>query len=287
MGRMGAEDPPLVASAEPPTFGPLVDAAWLHQHLDDPDLRVIDFRWYLQGRDGPTEYAKAHIPGAVFVDLEEVTGRGHGRHPLPTSRQFEAAMRKAGVSRSTRVVVYDDAGASVAARLWFLLGYFGHDAQAVLDGGIGAWGRPLETAAPSVERGDFRAASPDERRVLHFEDVRALRGVPLIDARASERYRGEREPVDPKAGHIPGALNAPFTENVGPDGRFKPAAELRARYEELGAAHGAVFYCGSGVNASQHLLAMAVAGLANARLYAGSWSDWSNRDAPVATGAEP
>jgi thiosulfate/3-mercaptopyruvate sulfurtransferase len=269
------------------SFGPLVDAAWLHAHVDDPDVRVIDFRWYLQGRAGRTEYAKGHIPGAVFVDLDDVTGEGHGRHPLPTARQFEAAMRKAGVSSATRVVVYDDAGASVAARLWFLLGYFGHQAQAVLDGGIGAWGSPLETTTPAVATGDFRAAPPDRSRVLHFEDVRALQGVPLIDARAGERYRGEREPVDPKAGHIPGALSAPVTENVGPDGRFKPAEELRERYSRLGAAQGAVFYCGSGVNASQHLLAMAVAGLPDARLYAGSWSDWSNRDAPVATGPEP
>ncbi len=268
-------------------FGPLVEAAWLREHIAERDVRVIDFRWYLQGRDGRSEYAKGHIPGAVFVDLEAVTGRGGGRHPLPAAGQFEIEMRKAGVSSATRVVVYDDAGASVAARLWFLLGYFGHRAQAVLDGGIGAWGSPLETAAPAVALGDFRAAPPDASRVLHFEDVRRLGGVPLIDARAGERYRGEREPIDPKAGHIPGALNAPFTENVEPDGRFKSPAELRARYEKLGAAEGAVFYCGSGVNASQHLLAMAVAGLPNARLYAGSWSDWSNRDAPVATGPDP
>ena len=268
-------------------LGPLVSAAWLERNIADPDVRVIDFRWYLQARDGRTEYAKGHIPGAVFVDLEDVTGQGSGRHPLPAAGQFEAAMRMAGVNASTRVVIYDDAGASVAARLWFLLGYFGHRAQAVLDGGLGAWGGPLERSVPAVPPGDFRAATPEESKVLHFEDVRRHQGVPLIDARAGERYRGDREPLDPKAGHIPGALNAPFTENVGPDGRFKSPAELRLRYERLGATEGAVFYCGSGVNASQHLLAMAVAGLPNARLYAGSWSDWSNRDAPVATGPEP
>ncbi len=269
-------------------FGPLVDSAWLREHLNDPDLRVIDFRWYLLGRKGLDEYARGHIPGAVFVDLEDVTGKeGGGRHPLPTAKQFESEMRSAGVSGSTRVVVYDDAGASVAARLWFLLGYFGHRAQAVLDGGIGGWAGPLEVEPASVAPGDFVAAKPDAGRVLHFEDVRSLHGVPLIDARAGERYRGEKEPIDPKAGHIPGALNAPFTENVGADGRFKSPAELRTRYARLGAEEGAVFYCGSGVNASQHLLAMAVAGLPNARLYAGSWSDWSNRDLPVATGSEP
>jgi thiosulfate/3-mercaptopyruvate sulfurtransferase len=270
-------------------FGPLVGADWLAEHIADPDVRIIDFRWYLQGRGGATEYAKGHILGAVFVDLDAVTGKhGGGRHPLPTAQQFEEEMQKAGVSTSTRVVVYDDAGASVAARLWFLLGYFGHRAQAVLDGGIGAWGGPLETATSSITRGNFRAGPPDVARVLHFDDVRALRGeVPLIDARAGERYRGEREPIDPKAGHVPGALNAPFSDNVAPDGRLKQPEELRKRYEELGAGAGAVFYCGSGVNASQHLLAMAVAGLPNARLYAGSWSDWSNRDAPVATGPAP
>ena len=270
------------------TFGPLVDAGWLRKHLSDADLRVIDFRWYLLGRKGPEEYARGHIPGAVFVELEDVTGKeGGGRHPLPTAKQFEREMRRAGVSASTKVVVYDDAGASVAARLWFLLGYFGHQAQAVLDGGIGAWGGPLDTAPVSVSPGKFVALPPDPDRVVSFEDVRVLRGVPIIDARAGERYRGEKEPIDPKAGHIPGALNAPFTENVSADGRLKSPEELRSRYQGLGASDGAVFYCGSGVNASQHLLAMAVAGLPNARLYAGSWSDWSNRDAPVSTGSKP
>ena len=269
-------------------FGPLVDADWLREHIADPDVRVIDFRWYLQGRNGRDEYERGHIPGAVFVELGDVTGReGGGRHPLPTAQQFEREMRAAGVDGSTRVVVYDDAGASVAARLWFLLGYFGHREQAVLDGGIRAWGEPLETDAPEVAPGNFAAAGPDPRRVLDFEGVRNVRGVPLVDARAGERYRGEWEPIDPKAGHIPGALSAPFTENVGPDGRLKAADELRRQYERLGAEGGAVFYCGSGVNASQHLLAMAVAGFPNARLYAGSWSDWSNRDLPVATGDSP
>jgi thiosulfate/3-mercaptopyruvate sulfurtransferase len=269
-------------------FGPLVDAAWLHEHLADPDVRVIDFRWYLQRRVGRDEYLRGHIPGAVFVALEDVTGEeGAGRHPLPERQQFERVMRQAGVGPTTKVVAYDDAGGSVAARLWFLLGYFGHGAQAVLDGGLQAWGGPLETDVPKVEPGHFRAGVADEGRVLDFEAVRGLRGVPLIDARAGERYRGETEPVDPKAGHVPGALSAPFADNLGPDGRFKSAAELRRRYEALGAEQGAVFYCGSGVNATHHLLAMEIAGLPNARLYAGAWSDWSRRDAPVATGPEP
>lgn len=269
-------------------FGPIVDAEWLREHLGEDGLRVIDFRWYLQGRGGRDEYLKGHIPGAVFVDLEEVTGaEGSGRHPLPTADEFQRAMRVAGVGMRTRVVAYDDAGGSVAARLWFLLGFFGHDAQAVLDGGIQAWGGPLKTDVPQVAPGDFVARAPDTRLVLDYVAVRAVRGVPVIDARAGARYRGETEPIDPKAGHVPGALNAPYTENLGPDGRFKSPEELRAQYERLGAADGAVFYCGSGVNATHHLIGMALAGLPNARLYAGAWSDWSRRDAPVATGPEP
>ena len=273
------------------SFGPLVSAEWLRAHREDPDVRVIDFRWYLLDRKGRDEYLRGHIPGAVFVDLEAVTGpqdaNARGRHPLPTAAQFEVEMQRAGVSSTTKVVVYDDAGGSVAARLWFLLDWFGHEAQAVLDGGMQAWDAPLETDVPSVGKGTFRSQQPDRSRILDFDDVCALDGVPLLDARAAERYRGEKEPIDPKAGHIPGAISAPWTENLGPDGRLKSPEELRARFAVLGAGEGAVVYCGSGVNATHDLLAMEVAGLPRARLYAGSWSDWSNRDAPVATGNEP
>ena len=269
------------------TFGPLVDAGWLREHLGDADVRVIDLRWYLQGRDGREEYMRGHIPGSVFVDLEAVTGKeGGGRHPLPDAAGFEAAMRLAGVGAATRVVAYDDQAGAVAARLWFLLGYFGHRAQAVLDGGMAAWEGPLETTVPHVAPGDFVAGRPDESLVLDFEAVRRLRGVPLVDARVEARYRGETEPIDPKAGHIPGALNRPLQENLAADGRFKPAPELRRELETVGADRGAVFYCGSGVNATHHILAMARAGLPGARLYAGSWSDWSSRDLPVATGPD-
>ncbi|HEY1455528.1 MAG TPA: sulfurtransferase [Candidatus Dormibacteraeota bacterium] len=267
------------------SLGPLVDGQWLAAHIGDRDLRVVDFRWYLAQRIGFDEYRRGHIPGAVFVDLEAVTGEeGGGRHPLPTGRQFEREMQRAGISSGTRVVVYDDAGGSVAARLWFLLEWFGHQAQAVLDGGLHAWPGSLEVEPPEVAAGDFTASEPDGRRVLDFAGVKSLEGLPLIDARASERYRGEKEPVDPKAGHIPGARSAPWTGNLGPGGRFRGAAELRERYAALGAEQGAVVYCGSGVNACHDLLAMRIAGLDNVRLYAGSWSDWSNRDAPVATG---
>lgn len=269
-------------------FGPLVDADWLHRHIDDRDVRVIDFRWYLQGRSGRDEFLRGHIPHSVFLNLQRVTGAdGGGRHPLPTAAQFQREMRLRGIDDNTKVVVYDDAGGSVAARLWFLLGYFGHRAQAVLNGGLQAWGRPLQDEVKVFAPGNFTAREPDRSLALDFDAVRDLRGVPLIDARAGERYRGDKEPIDRKAGHIPGALSAPFTENLDPDGRFKSPEELRSRYERLGAAHGAVFYCGSGVNATHHILAMEIAGLPDARLYAGSWSDWSSRDAPVATGDKP
>ena len=270
-------------------FGPLIDADWLRTNLHGPDLLVVDFRWYLLRRKGIEEYQRGHIPGAVFVDLESVTGEeGGGRHPLPTAQQFEEEMRRAGVNSNTRVVVYDDAITSpTASRLWFLLGLFGHRAQAVLDGGMQAWGSPLETEIPSAGRGNFKAAEPDMSGVLDCEAVSALRGVPLIDARAGERYRGETEPIDPKAGHIPGALNLPYADILAPDGRFKSRDELRRQFDALGVVDGAVFYCGSGVTATQEMLAMEIAGLKNARLYAGSWSDWSNRDLPVATGEDP
>ena len=270
------------------TFGPLVEAGWLREHVDDRDVRVVDFRWYLQDpARGRNEFLDGHVPHAVFLDLEDVTGTGAGRHPLPGADQFERAMRVCGVDDDTKVVVYDAAGGSVASRLWFLLGYFGHRGQAVLNGGIQGWQLALETEVEVVEPGNFEAKAPDASRVLDYEQVRSLRGVALIDARVGERYRGEKEPIDPKAGHIPGAISAPFTENLDAQRRFKSPDELRHRYEALGAKEGAVFYCGSGVNATHDILAVEIAGLPNARLYNGSWSDWSNRDAPVATGPEP
>lgn len=270
-------------------FGPLVTSGWLHDHLGEPDLRLIDFRWYLAGKNGRSEYVSGHIPGAVFVELDDVTGEGPGRHPMPDRGEFEAAMRAAGVSARSRVVVYDDVGGSVAARLWFLLRWFGHPAQAVLDGGVKAWAGPLQEGEVEVARGDFVARPGDSSKILNFEDVAALHGVPVIDSRAGERYRGETEPIDPKKGHIPGAKNAPFADNLAGDGRFRSREELRERFRALGVEQGeeVVVYCGSGVNACHNLIALELAGITDARLYAGSWSDWSHRDAPVATGSEP
>lgn len=280
------------------TFGPLVSPEWLREHIGEPNLRVVDFRWYLTGRQGRDAYLAGHIPGAVFIDLDAVTGKGPGRHPLPTREQFQEEIRRAGVSAGTRVVAYDDAGGSIAARLWFLLGWFGHGAQAVLDSGLQGWGEPLETTVPVVQPGDFKARAPKRSRILDFEQVerlskaaggRAGAGRVIVDARVGERYRGEREPIDPKKGHIPGAVSAPWTDNLDADARFKSPEELRRRYEGLGVDGkvGAVVYCGSGVNACHDLLALEIAGISDVRLYEGSWSDWSHQDAPVATGSEP
>lgn len=274
------------------SLGPLVTASWLGEHLNDPHLRVIDFRWYLDGRSARTAYGEGHIPGAVFVDLDgEVTGHhSHaGRHPLPEPVPFERAMRAAGVNRDDRVVVYDDLGGHSAARLWWLLRYFGHDAVAVLDGGLQAWSGPLTREAVEPAPGDFIVAPARAAMKLDYDEVRRLPAdVLLLDARAPERYRGEMEPIDPVAGHIPGALSAYFRDNLDADGRFLPPDQLRRRFAALGVADGAgvVAYCGSGVSACHNLLALEAAGLRGARLYPGSWSDWCNQpDAPIATGA--
>jgi thiosulfate/3-mercaptopyruvate sulfurtransferase len=274
--------------------GPLVDGHWLLHHVREPGLRVIDFRWYLDGRSGRAAYDDGHIPGAVFVDLDrEVTGwhaSGAGRHPLPSRRDFEVAMRDAGVRRGSRVVVYDDQGGFSAGRLWWLLRYFGHPNVAVLDGGLAAWSGDLSTETARYPPGNFAAAAPHESSKLDFEElVQAAGDLVLLDARSGPRYRGEVEPIDPKAGHIPGARNAPWQDNLDDDQRFLGAGELRRRFESLGVKAGGdvVAYCGSGVSACHNLLALEIAGLSGGRLYPGSWSDWSSRpEAPVATGGE-
>jgi thiosulfate/3-mercaptopyruvate sulfurtransferase len=274
------------------TFGPLVSASWLADHHQDPDVRVVDLRWYLDGRSGRAAYNAGHVPGAVFVDLTAISGHepGRGRHPLPEAGVFEAAMRAAGVGRHTAVIVYDDGGGSVAARLWWMLRYFGHDRAAVLDGGIRAWPGELSTAIEHPAAGDFAAGAPRDELKVEYEVVHRLpAGTLLLDARAGERYRGETEPVDPIAGHIPGARSAPAGDNLDAEQRFRSPDELRRRFEGLGAGGGrdVVVYCGSGVSACHDLLAMEVAGLGGARLYPGSWSEWTaHAGAPVATGEE-
>jgi thiosulfate/3-mercaptopyruvate sulfurtransferase len=264
------------------SFGPLVDVSWLAAHHRDRDVRVIDLRWYLSGKNAADEYAKGHIPGAVRIDLEhDITARkGPGRHPIPGGGQLERAMRKAGVNDDTKVVVYDDAGGSIAARLWFLLHLFGHARVAVLDGGIAAWtaaGHVLSRDVPTYAEGDFTAAPPDSDAVVDKDAVRERdAGVVLIDARAPERYRGDSEPIDARPGHVPGAVNAPWAGNL-EAGRFMPREKLRARYEAIGVKDGGevIVYCGSGVTACHDMLAMELAGFARPKLYEGSWSDWS------------
>ncbi|MDQ6743509.1 MAG: sulfurtransferase, partial [Candidatus Dormibacteraeota bacterium] len=274
-------------------FGPLVDGGWLAGHLQDEDVRVIDFRWYLDGRSGRAAYESGHIPGAVFVDLDaEVTGHepGGGRHPLPSASQFQLSMRRAGVWSKSRVVVYDDMGGFSAARLWWLLRYFGHPAVAVLDGGLQSWTGAISTEAVEVGAADFVATGGPEGMKADYEQLRTESGgLVFLDARAPERFRGEVEPIDPKAGRIPGARSRPWQANLDAHARFLPPEELRRGFQDLGIRSGseAVAYCGSGVSACHNVLALEIAGMPRARLYPGSWSDWCRRpDAPVATGLD-
>jgi thiosulfate/3-mercaptopyruvate sulfurtransferase len=260
---------------------------------------LLDLRWRLGGPPGIDSYRRGHLPGAVFADLDrDLAGPPGpaGRHPLPEAAVFQAAMRAAGVTQDGPVVVYDEADATIAARGWWTLRYYGHDNVRVLDGGYQAWvsaGLPVTTAEPSPPPGDF-TARPGHLPVLDAAGAQqaAQTGL-LLDARAGERYRGESEPVDPAAGHIPGAVSAPTAGNVNADGTFKDAADLAARFAALGAVPGigtaggdpVVAYCGSGVTAAHEVLALTLAGFP-AALYVGSWSNWSADSArPVATGA--
>lgn len=267
-----------------PTFGPLVDASQLATSLrsEEGELVVVDVRWYLAGRSGRDAYRAGHIPGAVFVDLDVALAGppgAAGRHPLPEPAVFARAMEQAGIGDATSVVAYDDAGGAVAARLWWMLSVTGH-AAAVLDGGIQAWTGDLEEGDSLPREGATHTPRewPADAIVDAEEIVAHPRGFVLLDARAPQRYRGDEEPVDPRAGHIPGARNAPFVANLtDPAGRFLPASALRERYGALGVADSGdrrpVAYCGSGVTACHNLLALAVAGLPG-RLYPGSWSEW-------------
>jgi len=266
---------------------------------DQPGLVLLDARWRLGGPPGIDSYRAGHLPGAVFVDLDRdlsgPPGPG-GRHPRPDPAVFQAAMRAAGVSRDRPAVVYDDGDGLPAARGWWMLRYHGHRDVRVLDGGYRAWlaaGLPVTAAAPAPAPGDF-TAQPGQMPVLDASAAEAMgRAGLLFDARSAERYRGENESVDPVGGHIPGAVSAPSAGNVNPDGTFKSAAELAARFASLGARPGPAgaagppatgAYCGSGVTAAHEVLALALAGIP-AALYVGSWSDWITDPArPVATG---
>jgi thiosulfate/3-mercaptopyruvate sulfurtransferase len=295
---------------------PLVTTAWLRDRLGrpaaEPPLRIVDCRWRL-GQPGAGEalWREGHIPEAAFLDVDRdlsaAPGPG-GRHPLPSADAFEAAARRAGIGRGSLVVAYDEAGEGGAARLWWLLRHFGHSSATVLDGGLRAWredGGELHAGAEQIAPGDFTARPPEADTATAGEVSRIATGAPhtraseaepdeaepggpravLLDARAAERYRGEVEPIDPVAGHIPGAVSLPFAA-LAPDGRFLTPDELRARFEAAGVRPGdeVVAYCGSGVTAAVLVLAAEVAGVGPLRLYPGSWSEWSSRGGPVERG---
>jgi thiosulfate/3-mercaptopyruvate sulfurtransferase len=273
---------------------------------------LLDVRWRLGGPPGIESYNAGHLPGAAYVDLDSQLagppGEG-GRHPLPATADFEAAMRAAGVRTAAPVVVYDDADGTIAARAWWMLRYYGHGQVQVLDGGLRAWaeaGQPVGTEEFTPWPGDF-TASAGRMPLLDAAGAAGLaRSGILLDARAPARYRGETEPVDRVPGHIPGALSAPTAENVTATGRFRPAAELRARFTALGvepdgsddselgptvgparAVPSVGAYCGSGVTAAHEVLALELAGT-SAALYVGSWSGWvADPDRPVARGPQP
>ncbi len=279
--------------------GPLIDVESLSRELAaDPVPILLDVRWRLAGPPGLDSYRAGHLPGAVFVDLDtELAGPpgAGGRHPLPEPAAFEAAARRAGLRPASLAVVYDDGDSTVAARAWWLLRYFGHDQVRVLDGGFHAWvaaGLPVSTAnPPRADRQDQSfTARPSQLPVLDDAAAATLaRTGVLLDARAAARYRGESEPVDPVAGHIPGAISAPTTENVRPDGRLRDPAQLRDRFANLGVRAGQPVgaYCGSGVTAAHEVLALELAGIP-AALYVGSWSGWITDPArPIATGPAP
>lgn len=260
-------------------------------------VTVLDVRYRTTGAAGPEEYAAGHVPGAAYVDLDADLADPpgpRGRHPLPAVAAFEAAMRRAGVSADRPVVVYDDWGGRAAARCWWLLRFHGHPDVRVLDGGWPAWqraGGAVETvpvAAPVVAPGTF-VADPGHLPVLEADDVLAFAAEhTLVDARDPERFRGEVEPIDPVAGHVPGAVNVPTGANLRPDGTFLPAEELAALYRSARRGDGdrVAAYCGSGVTAAHDLLALAVTGV-DAALYPGSWSEWVARPGrPLALGPD-
>jgi len=273
---------------------PLTTAAELASVIEDPSLRVVDCRWYLDDvARAPNEYRSGHIPRAVFASLDDdlTAPSGPGRHPLPSPEQFARTVERLGITLDTAVVVYDDVGGSFAARLWWMLTDQGHEHTSVLDGGIQAWvahggalsTSPVRPAAGGMPTGPWRRAVDRDAVAARAE------GVVVVDARAGERYRGEVEPLDPVAGHIPGAVSLPQLDNLTDSLTLRSSADLRRRFESVGATdpERVIVYCGSGVTSCHIILAMEVAGVGRALLYPGSWSDWSTSGLPVATGTEP
>jgi thiosulfate/3-mercaptopyruvate sulfurtransferase len=270
---------------------PIVDVQWWRERRDH--VVLADVRWYLDGRSGADAYRAGHLPGAVFIDLDRWLAAHdptRGRHPLPDPEVFAEGMAQLGIGNDTVVVAYDDQGGVIAARLVWMLRSTGHEA-ALLDGGIDAYHGPLETAAPSVRPAQFSVRPWPPERLADIDDAAAVRMAPalVLDARDPARYRGEVEPVDPRAGHIPGARNLPTRGHLDETGRFLPVETLRARFTAAGVTAGAnvISYCGSGVTACHSLLALEHAGFGPGRLYPGSWSEYSAQTSrPAATGDE-
>jgi len=282
-------------------FGPLVDVETLARHIGAADWVVVDCRFTLTDPTaGRAAYDRGHIAGARYAHLDDDLARrpraNEGRHPLPNPQRFAETLGHWGIDGNTMVVAYDEASGAIAARLWWLLRWLGHRRCAVLDGGLAAWvaaGQPVEQTAPSFTPRHYELREANGTAVVATHEVAARQaaGDLLVDARAAPRYRGEQEPIDPKAGHVPGARNRPFSANVTAAGVFRPPAELRAELSQLiggSDASGVIAMCGSGVTACHLLLALEVAGLAGGRLYAGSWSEWIRDPArPISVGAEP
>ncbi|MFL5720902.1 MAG: sulfurtransferase [Chloroflexota bacterium] len=276
---------------------PIISPEALFPQLARPDLRIVDVRWVLgTPGGGRARYEAGHLPGAIFLDLDTdlAAPSGPGRHPLPDPRAFRERLEAAGIGSDDEVVAYDDVAGGIAARLWWMLDNLGHERVAVLDGGITAWqaaGYPITTDLPpprglaQLELRDGWTNTTDRDAV-----AAALGSMVLLDARAAPRYRGEVEPIDRVAGHIPTAVNAPTSANLGSDGRLLDAAALAAQFRDLGADRTdipVVTSCGSGVTACFTSLAMRVAGLAEPALYPGSYSDWTQSGFDIATGPEP
>jgi thiosulfate/3-mercaptopyruvate sulfurtransferase len=282
-------------------ISPLVSTTDLATSLTGAEPPVVlDVRWRLGGPPGRADYVRGHVPGAVYLDLDTDLAAPPGpagRHPLPGPEELRRVLRAAGVRDGTPVVVYDADNGSIAARLWWLLRWAGHDRVRVLDGGYAVWvaeGRPVTTEVPSPEPGDVTVRTGHMPVVDADGAADLARNGVLLDARAPERYRGDVEPIDPKAGHVPGARNAPFAAHTGEDGHWRTPQVLAEHFAKAGvrSENPVGVYCGSGVTAASVVLALEVAGIttpdAPAALYAGSWSNWSADPArPVATGDAP
>jgi thiosulfate/3-mercaptopyruvate sulfurtransferase len=267
---------------------PIVDTAWLSAHRDE--VVLADVRFYLDGRDPLAAYDAGHLPGAVLIDLHRWLAAEpkpeDGRHPLPTPEHFAEGMSRAGIGDDTPVVAYDDAGGVIAARLVWMLRTIGHPA-ALLDGGLDAWPGGLSTEEATPQRATFTPRPWPLDRLASIDDVATTDAV-LIDARQRERYLGQPDGIDPRAGHIPGAKSVPTREHLDASGRLRSTPELRATFASAGIQDDipVISYCGSGVTACHTLLVLEHAGLGLHRLYPGSWSQWSHSDRPIATGEE-